>query len=86
LCPLNQREVAEKECVRKAAITLVLKQPTVSRQIQLLEKELAVILFDCSSVKMRITPEGKAVQMEAIPLFEDIKPTVFTFHADITVE
>ena len=43
------------------------------------------MLFDRSSVKMRITPEGKTVQMEAILLFEDIKHTVFTFHAGITI-
>jgi DNA-binding transcriptional LysR family regulator len=65
--------VAEKGSVRKAAIAMGREQPTISRQIHCLEKELGVILFDRSSGKMRITPEGKALQEEAVSLFEDVK-------------
>jgi LysR family cyn operon transcriptional activator len=65
--------VAEKGSVRQAAIAMGREQPTISRQIQCLEKELGVTLFDRSSGKMRITPEGKVLQEEAVSLFEDIK-------------
>jgi DNA-binding transcriptional LysR family regulator len=65
--------VAEMGSVRKAAVAMGREQPTISRQIHCLEKELGVTLFDRSSGKMRITPEGKALQEEAISLFEDVK-------------
>jgi DNA-binding transcriptional LysR family regulator len=65
--------VAEKGSVRKAAIAMGREQPTISRQIHCLEKELGVTLFDRSSGKMRITPEGRALQEEAVSLFEDVK-------------
>jgi DNA-binding transcriptional LysR family regulator len=65
--------VAEKGSVRQAAIAMGREQPTISRQIQCLEKELGVTLFDRSSGKMQITPEGRILQEEAVSLFEDIK-------------
>ena len=65
--------VAEKGSVRQAAITMGREQPTISRQIQCLEKELGVILFDRSFGKMRITPEGEILKEEAVSLFEDVK-------------
>ena len=65
--------VAERGSVRQAAIAMSREQPTISRQIQCLEKELGVTLFDRSSGKMTITPEGKILQQEAVALFEDIK-------------
>lgn len=65
--------VAEKGSVRQAAIAMGREQPTISRQIQCLEKELGVTLFDRSSGKMKITPEGKILQEEAVSLFEDVK-------------
>ncbi len=65
--------VAEKGSVRQAAIAMGREQPTISRQIQCLEKELGVTLFDRSSGKMRITPEGRVLQEEAVSLFEDVK-------------
>jgi DNA-binding transcriptional LysR family regulator len=65
--------VAERGSVRQAAIVMGREQPTITRQIQCLEKELGVTLFDRSSGKMRITPEGKILQEEAVSLFEDVK-------------
>jgi len=49
------------------------EQPTISRQIKCLERELGVTLFDRSSGKMRITPEGKILLEKAVSLFEDVK-------------
>ena len=65
--------VAEKGSVRQAAIAMGREKPTISRQIQCLEKELGVTLFDRSSGKMMITPEGKILQEEAVVLFEYVK-------------
>jgi len=65
--------VADRGSVRQAAIIMGREQPTITRQIQCLEKELGITLFDRSSGKMRITPEGKILQEEAVSLFEDVK-------------
>jgi len=65
--------VAERGSVRQAAIAMGREQPTISRQIKCLEKELGVTLFDRSSGKMRITPEGKILLEKAVSLFEDVK-------------
>jgi len=65
--------VAERGGVRQAAIAMGREQPTISRQVKCLEKELGVTLFDRSSGKMRLTPEGKALLEKAVSLFEDVK-------------
>lgn len=65
--------VAERGSVRQAAIAMGREQPTISRQIKCLEKQLGVTLFDRSSGKMRITPEGKILLEKAVSLFEDVK-------------
>jgi DNA-binding transcriptional LysR family regulator len=65
--------VAERGGVRQAAIAMGREQPTISRQIKCLEKELGITLFDRSSGKMKITPEGKILLEKAVSLFEDVK-------------
>ncbi len=65
--------VAQRGGVTQAAIVMGREQPTITRQIQSLEKELGVTLFDRSSGKMKLTPEGKKLLEEAIPLFEHVK-------------
>jgi len=65
--------VAERGGMRQAAIAMGREQPTITRQIKCLEKELGVTLFDRSSGKMRITPEGRILLEKAVSLFEDVK-------------
>ena len=65
--------VAERGGVRQAAIAMGREQPTISRQIKCLEKELGITLFDRSSGKMKITPEGRILLEKAVSLFEDVK-------------
>jgi DNA-binding transcriptional LysR family regulator len=65
--------VTEKGSVRQAAIAMRRESSTISRQIQCLEKELGVTLFDRSSGKMMITPKGKILREATDALFEDIK-------------
>ncbi len=65
--------VAEKESVTQAAIAMRRGQPTITYQIKCLEKELGVTLFDRSSGKMKLTPEGRDVLENVISLFEVVK-------------
>jgi DNA-binding transcriptional LysR family regulator len=65
--------VAEKGSARQAATAMGRQQPTITRQIQCLEKELGVTLFDRSMGKMKMTPEGKLLLERAVSLFEDVK-------------
>jgi len=65
--------VAEKGSVTQAAIAMRRGQPTITYQIKCLEKELGVTLFDRSSGKMKLTPEGRNVLEHVITLFEDVK-------------
>jgi DNA-binding transcriptional LysR family regulator len=64
--------VAQKGGISQATTIMGREQPTITRQIKCLEKELGVTLFDRSSGAMRITPEGKIVLEKAITLFEDV--------------
>lgn len=62
--------VAEEMHFGRAAERLHMTQPPLSRQMQLLEKELAVDLFDRSSRSIRLTPAGKAFHGEARRLLQ----------------
>jgi DNA-binding transcriptional LysR family regulator len=65
--------VAEKGSVSQAAIAMKRGQPTISYQIKCLEAELGITLFDRSSGKMKLTPEGGDVLQNVISLFEAVK-------------
>lgn len=65
--------VAKRESVTQAAMEMGRNQPTVSHQIKCLEDEFGVALFDRSSGKMELTPEGKMFLQKAISIFEIIK-------------
>lgn len=51
--------IVEEDGFTKAAETLYVGQPTLSKTIQKLEQELNVTLFDRSSKKIKLTDEGK---------------------------
>jgi DNA-binding transcriptional LysR family regulator len=65
--------VADRGSVTQATIVMRREQPTITRQIKCLEKELGVTLFDRSSGKMKLTAEGKILFAKAISLFEDVR-------------
>ena len=53
--------VAEAGSVSRAADTLYLTQPGVTKQIRALERELGVVLFDRTRRGMQLTPSGHAL-------------------------
>src|SRR4030042_1877661 len=65
--------VAKRGSVTQAAMEMGRNQPTVSHQIKCLESEFGVTLFERSSGKMEVTPEGRALLEKAISLFETVK-------------
>lgn len=63
-------EVAQELNITKAAQNLNMAQPPLSRQIQLLEEELGVKLFDRSKKKIQLTEEGKLLRIRASQILE----------------
>ena len=64
-----------------AADRLYLSQPTVSLQIQALEREMDTILFERRGPKIRLTPEGESLYKLAQPLVEGMDRLQDTFAA-----
>ena len=52
---------AKSGSISKAAEQLYLSQPSVSLQIQALERELNTMLFERRGPKIRLTPDGQAL-------------------------
>jgi len=65
-------EAAQFGSFSKAASELNLSQPSVSLQIQALEKELGTLLFERSGPKIRLTPAGELLLDMARPLVDGI--------------
>jgi DNA-binding transcriptional LysR family regulator len=63
---------AQAGSVSKAAERMFLSQPTVSLQIQALERELKTALFERRGPRITLTPEGKTMYELALPLVEGI--------------
>jgi DNA-binding transcriptional LysR family regulator len=58
--------------ISKAAEKLFLSQPSVSFQIQALEREMEVILFERRGPHLKLTPEGEVLFQLAEPLVDGI--------------
>ena len=54
--------VAEQGSVTQATDLMGREQPTITRHIKCLEKQLGVMLFDRSTGTMKLTAEGKALR------------------------
>jgi DNA-binding transcriptional LysR family regulator len=65
--------------VSAAAEQIYLSQPTVSLQIQALERELGILLFERRGPKIRLTPEGELLYRLAQPLVEGMDRLHETF-------
>ncbi|MBT4075647.1 MAG: LysR family transcriptional regulator [Gammaproteobacteria bacterium] len=67
--------------VSLAAESLFLSQPTVTLQIQALEREMDVTLFERRGPKITLTPEGVVLNQIAHPLVDGIEGLEESFHA-----
>ncbi|MGF1645050.1 MAG: LysR family transcriptional regulator [Thiotrichales bacterium] len=68
--------VAQKESITQAATELYISQPTVSLQIQALEREMGQTLFERRGPRIRLTPEGHVLYQLVQPLtagFDSLK-------------
>lgn len=72
---------AQTGSVSKAAKRLQLSQPSVSLQIQALEKDLDTLLFERSGPKIRLTPAGTLLQEMAQPLVDGFARLADSFAA-----
>lgn len=69
--------------ISKAAQRLKLSQPTVSLQIQALEKELDTLLFERCGPKIRLTPAGDLLLELAQPLVDGFSRLADTFASQL---
>lgn len=67
--------------ISKAAEKLFLSQPSVSLQVQALERELKVTLFERRGPKISLTPDGQTLYDLAEPLVKQIDKLHETFAA-----
>ncbi len=65
----------------KPAERVYLSQPTVSLQIQALERELNTVLFERRGPKIKLTPEGEILYKLSQPLVEGMDKLQETFSA-----
>jgi DNA-binding transcriptional LysR family regulator len=72
---------AQSGSISRAAEKLFLSQPSVSLQIQALEREFKAILFERRGPKIVLTPEGKTLYELAAPLVEEVDRLHDTFAA-----
>ncbi len=70
---------AQAGSISKAAERLFLSQPSVSLQVQALERELKTTLFERRGPKISLTPDGKTLYDLALPLVEQIDALGDTF-------
>ncbi len=70
---------AKSGSISRAAEQLYLSQPSVSLQIQALERELNTMLFERRGPKIRLTPDGQALLEIALPLVEGMDSLRDTF-------
>lgn len=67
--------------ISEAAEGLFLSQPSVSLQIQALEREMGIVLFERRGPQIRLTPEGEVLYHLAAPLVEGIDKLHESFSA-----
>ena len=67
--------------ISRAAERMTLSQPSVSLQIQALERELGVVLFERRGPKIKLTPEGHVLYELALPLVEGLEALPENFAA-----
>ena len=64
--------VAQEQNFGRAADRIALSQPALSRQIQALEEEIGLLLFDRSAKTIRLTPAGRTYEVEVRRIIGDL--------------
>ena len=72
---------AKTGSISSAAEALFQSQPTVTLQIQALERELEIIVFERRGPHISLTPEGEVLLQIAQPLVDGIDGLEDTYHA-----
>ena len=72
---------AQSGSITEAAENLFLSQPSVTLQIQALEREMEITVFERRGPKISLTPEGEVLYRLASPLVEAIDGLQESFHA-----
>ena len=67
--------------ISKAAQRMFLSQPSVSLQIQALEREFGVVLFERRGPRIRLTPDGELLFQMAMPILEQVDKLADNFAA-----
>ncbi|MBF0265588.1 MAG: LysR family transcriptional regulator [Gammaproteobacteria bacterium] len=75
--------VSRTESISEAAEKLFLSQPTVSLQIQALERELDIVLFERRGPRIKLTPEGKLLYELSNSLVDGVDNLHETFSANL---
>jgi len=77
-------QTAKTGSISKAAARLELSQPSVSLQIQALEKELNILLFERRGPRIRLTPAGLSLLEMAEPMVEGMDNLVDSFRNTVS--
>lgn len=67
--------IAKEKNITRAAETLLITQPTLSRQIRDLEEELGVVLFRRSSRELQLTEDGQYLYNRALEILSLVNKT-----------
>ena len=76
-------QAAQTGSISAAAEALFLSQPTVSLQIQALEREFGITVFERRGPRIRLTPQGEVLFHLASPLVDGIDRLQESFEAHI---
>jgi Transcriptional regulator len=68
--------IAREGQITRAAKTLNMEQPPLSRQLKLIEAELGVTLFDRGGRRMTLTEAGKVLQAKAKAVIHQLDETI----------
>ena len=74
---------AREGSISRAAEQLCLSQPSVSLQVQALERELETTLFERRGPNIRLTPQGQALVEIALPLVRGIDTLPENFRSEL---
>lgn len=68
--------IAKEEQITRAAKTLNMEQPPLSRQLKLMEQELGVTLFERNGKQLKLTQAGAILQKKAESLLHQLNETI----------